>query len=136
MCSGWNLFVLISLFFSSSFRYSHNNKLCVIMRPIFCIIDPHDFYQSLSSMKIPRVEKFYGCKAGKSFVLRRRMLWRVGLIMIFREIYYLYLFPRSKTENCLLTDELQIYVHLNVILTGFLLCHSTRTNCFPITETF
>lgn len=42
--------------FERSFRFSHNNKLCVIMRPIFCIIDPHDFYQSLSSMKISTVK--------------------------------------------------------------------------------
>ncbi|CRL00341.1 CLUMA_CG013614, isoform A [Clunio marinus] len=44
--------------FSSSFCSAHNNKLCV-MRPIFCIIDPHDFYQGLSPMKF-HDSKFYG----------------------------------------------------------------------------
>lgn len=80
------LYIFISLFFSSSFRYSHNHKLCVIMRPIFCIIDPHDFYQSLSSMKISK-SKFYGCKKkgkNKSFVqVKAEYYGRVRLIMIF-----------------------------------------------------
>lgn len=55
------------LAFCWGFAFFHNNnKLCVIMRPIFCIIDPHDFYQSLSSMKISRDEVFMVVKQGKN----------------------------------------------------------------------